>query len=252
MDFIATASVWVGGALLIVAALGVWMRLTEIRARRTVRRTRPTPVATWQPGRGPVAGQGFIDYGPAGPQSGPLTGFDCAWYRFTLERVTSRPGEDGESGTELLIELESPAWPAFADETGRAALDPSMLEIEAQSDPRLTQTRTVTYQASKPVPLPSLVPASAIRDLDSEHWLTLTEVRLRQGRVAYALGRVRGPEVALAPNRHGYSVCTTDSRDQVIANRAEAAEVNRFGAKFVLILGLLILAAGRAVSYLAS
>jgi hypothetical protein len=43
--------------------------------------------------------------------------------------------------------------------------------------------------------------------------------------------------VALAPNRHGYSVCTTDNRDRVNANRAESAEVNRFGAKFVLILG---------------
>jgi hypothetical protein len=251
MNFVTEASLWVGGALLVVAALGVWMRLTEIRARRTVRRTRPMPIASWRPGRGPVAGQGFTDYGPAGPQTGPLTGADCAWYRFTLQRVTSRAGVDGESRTELLMELESPAWPAFADETGRAALDPSMLDIEGQSDPRITDTRTVTYRTSKPVPLPSsLVLASVVRDLDSEQWLTLTEVRVRQGRVAYALGRVYGPAVALAPNRRGYSVCTTDNRDQVIANRDEAAEVNRFGAKVLLILGLLIIAAGKAVSYL--
>jgi len=135
MDFIAEACRWVGGALLIVAAFGLWMRLTEIRAGRTVRRTRPTPIASWRPGRGPVAGQGFTDYGPAGPQTGPLTELDCVWYRFTLERVTSRAGPDGESSTDRLIELESPAWPAFADETGRAALDPSMLDIEGQSDP---------------------------------------------------------------------------------------------------------------------
>lgn len=252
MDFIAEVAGWVGGALLIVAALGVWMRLTEIRARRTVRKTRPTPIASWRPGRGPVAGQGFTDYGPAGPQIGPLTGLECAWYRFTLERVTSRAGEGGESRTDLLTELESPAWPAFADETGQVPLDPSMLDIESQSDPRVTQTRTVRYHIDKPVPLPSLVPASTMRDLASEQWLILTEVRVRQGRVAYVLGRVRGPAVALAPNRCGYSVCTTDNRDQVIANRDEAAEDNRFVAKFLLILGLLIIATGKAVSFLGS
>ena len=252
MDFIAEAAWCVGGALLIVAALGVWMRLTEIRARRTVRRTPPTPIGSWRPGRGPVAGQGFTDYGPAGPQTAPLTGFDCTWYRFTLQRVTSRAGADGESSTELLVELESPAWPAFADETGRAGLDPSMLDIEGQSDRRVTETRKVRYHTGRPVPLPSLVPAAAVRDLDSEQWLMLTEVRVRQGKVAYALGRVRGPAVALAPNKRGYSVCTTDNRDQVIANRDEAAEVNRFGAKVLLILGLLLIAAGKAVSYLAS
>jgi hypothetical protein len=252
MDLIADASWLVGGALLVVAALAVWMRLTEIRARRTARRTLPTPIASWRPGRGPVAGQGFTDYGPAGPQTGPVTGFDCAWYRFTLERVTGRADMDGGSHTELLIELESPAWPEFADETGRAALDPSMLDIGSQSDPRLTQTSTITYHTGKPVPLPSLVPASAVRELDSEQWLTLTEVRVRQGRVAYALGRVRGPGVALAPSRRGFSVCTTDNRDQVVANRDEAAEDSRHLAKVMLILGLLVIAAGKAVSYLGS
>src|SRR5207253_6161162 len=126
MDFIARACRWIGGALLIVAALGVWMRLTEIRARRTVRRAAPTPVGSWRAGRGPVAGEGFTGYGPAGPQTGPLTRLDCAWYRFTLDRVTSDPGEDGDVSTVRLIELQSPAGPAFADETGRAVLDPAV------------------------------------------------------------------------------------------------------------------------------
>jgi len=162
MDFIAEASLWVGGALLIAAALGVWMRLTEIRAHRTIRKTLPTPIASWRPGRGPVAGQGF------------------------------------------------------ADETGRVALDPSMLDIEGQSDSRITDTRTVRYHIGRPVPLPSLVPAAAVRDLDSEQWLTTDRgpAAAGPGRLR-ALGRVRGPAPALAPNERGYSVCTTDNRDQV-------------------------------------
>jgi hypothetical protein len=234
----------VGACLLVFVGIVQLLRLSDLRARRAVRRTTPTPVGSWRPGTARVAGEGITEYGPAGPQTAPVTGGECAWYRVTLERFPTRHAHD--IGGDLVLDVASPAWPAFRDRTGQAALDPRMLDIDFQPHPRAGVVTTIDYRPAEPVPLPPLVPPDVIRGLRRDESLRLTEVRLPHAREVYALGRVHGPAATLV---RGISVFTSDSREQVLARLQESIVVSRWMVRGFGAAGLVCTAGSTALLY---
>jgi hypothetical protein len=214
----------VAGALLFLA-----VRFSRQWALLTLRRHPPAAIGdVLSRGRGAVEGR--TEYGPAGRQTGPVSGQDCTWYRVTLVREPHRGLGTGD-GTDhdVLLDLSSPDWPALADPTGRIAVDPRMLDLPGRQEPLATEAVRLTDPAS----MPPVVPRDVIDDLRPGERLTLSEVRLPRGRPIFALGRPA--DGVLAPGRGTLSIFTTDSRAKVLADRAEDVKV-ALGAALVMLL----------------
>lgn len=228
--------------VLLVAGAGIFLLLIlgDLRALWTLHRLRPSPVGT----RGRVALEGTTEYGIAGRQIAPATGEDCTWYRLVLLREPSRALATGDYGPDhdVILEIESPAWPAIADHTARIPVDPRLVSpSRALYDPIMSgpYAYTVTsleHRHANPVPLPPIVPDDIVGDLHKSERLRLTEIRLPRGVPVFALGRTTSR--GLLPSRAGLTVFTTDSRSKTIAVRRDDIRTGRMGAVWLTIIGL--------------
>ncbi len=216
---VATVAFCVGGLLLGGAGIFFLLNLGDHRALRTLRRVEPSPIGSRGSGR--VALEAQTEYGPAGRQTGPVTGADCTWFHVRLIREPTRQfsGSDGPD-EDVLLDFSSPQGFALADRQGRAAVDPAILGHPYSQEPRVTVTTTVVHKRSSPDALPPVVPREIVDGLRKSERLTLTEVRVPRGLPVFALGRLAGN--GLTRSRAGLTVFTTDSRDQTMAARRES------------------------------
>lgn len=224
-------ALFVGGA-----AIFLLLQISSLREARTLRRVPPTPIGSW--GRGRVAAQARTDYGPAGPQIGPVSGEDCVWYHVRLTREPSRRSSDDSH--DLLLDVSAPSWPAIADATGRIAVNPRKLGGGLRGDPMAVETVTVQYRRSIPVPLPAVVPPDIVDGLKKNETLELTEVRLSRGVAVFALGRAGGD--GFTP-----SWFTTRTHAEALAARLEDIGVGRRMILWFGLVGLLIAGGSAAV-----
>jgi hypothetical protein len=230
--------------ILLVAGAGIFLLLIlgDLRALWTLHRLRPSPVGT----RGRVALEGVTEYGAAGRQIAPATGEDCTWYRVVLLREPSRALSTGDYGPDhdVILETESPGWPALADHAGRIPVDPRLVSpARALYDPIMSGpfayvVTDLEHSRAKPVPLPPIVPTDVIDGLRKSERLRLTEIRVPRGRPVFALGRTTSR--GLLPSRAGLTVFTTDSRDKTIATRREDVRVGRSAALWLTVIGLVL------------
>src|SRR5882724_8824368 len=116
----------IGGFMLIASAVMFLLRSESRRAYRRIAGTPPTALASWRSGTPWVAAAGVTDYGPGGPQVGPVSGEDCTWYRIEVVRSPSRKSDD-RSGEDTLGAFFSPSSPTLTDPSGRVAIDPGVL-----------------------------------------------------------------------------------------------------------------------------
>jgi hypothetical protein len=238
---VATVALCFGILLVAGAGIFVLVILGDLRALWILRRLRPSPIGA----RGRVALEGTTEYGTAGHQIAPVTGEDCTWYRVVLLREPSRAFSTGDDPDhDVILESESPAWPALTDRSHRIPVDPRLVSPKrALYDPIMSgpPAYTVTeleHSRAKPVPLPAIVPTDVIDGLRKSERLRLTEIRVPRGRPVFAMGRVTNQ--GLLPNRTGLTVFTTDSRTKTIATRQDDV---RLGGKTVIWLtaiGLLL------------
>jgi hypothetical protein len=220
--------------LLLVAGAGIFLLLIlgDLRALWILRRLHPSPIGV----RGRVALEGATEYGAAGRQLAPVTGEDCTWYRVVLLREPSRAFSTGDDPDhDVILEAESPDWPALTDHHHRIPVDPRLVSPRrALYDPIMSgpPAYTVTeleHSRARPVPLPAIVPTDVIDGLRKSERLRLTEIRVPRGRPVFAMGRVTSR--GLLPNRTGLTVFTTDSRTEAITTRRNDV---RFGGKAVV------------------
>ncbi|GAA2689545.1 MULTISPECIES: hypothetical protein [Actinoplanes] len=224
------------GALLIGGAgIFLLLHLGDHRELRALLRVRPAPIAEW--GRGRVAAECHTEYGPAGRQTAPVSGEDCAWYRVRLLREPSRRSSDDSH--DVLLDITAPGRPALADASGRVPVDPRRLESPSRADPAATETTTLIYRRAAPVRLPAVVPPDIVEGLRAGERLELVEVRLPRGVAVFVLGRATAD--GLVP-----SFFTTRTRAETIAARvADIGLIRRVIVGFAL-TGLL-LAGGSAI-----
>jgi hypothetical protein len=248
-----TAVFGIGGFMLIASFAMFLMKFGSRRVYRKVAGTRPTALGSWRRGTAWVAATGVTDYGPAGPQVGPVSGEDCAWYRIEVVRTPSRKSDD-RTGQDLRGEVTAPSWPTLTDSSGRVVIDPRVLvKTLAIGDSAATERAGTFAGARFGSGVPAYVPAKMVGKLRSYEDLHLTEVRLPIGREVYALGSVRGVLAGLpvlAPGRWGVTVFTTDDRDQVRTRRAENAAAAHTVMRAVGVLGLVMTAGSAGVLYL--
>lgn len=240
MTTVATVAFCFGGLLTAASVIFLLLLLSDLRALWILRRRRPVPVGT--PGRASMEAR--TEYGPDGPQTGPLSGADCTWFRLSLIRSPSRAAT-GESGPDFdtVLEIESPHWPVIADQHGSLPVDPRLVAPAAlfdpiQTDDRVTITTTVEHRRTAPVPLPPAVPASILDDMREGDRLRLIEVRVPRAVAVFATGRVtpRG----LRPSRLGLTILTPGTHASVTAARRSAIRTARATAIVMLTTGLLL------------
>jgi hypothetical protein len=248
-----TAVFAIGGFMLIASFVMFLMRFGARRVYRKVARTQPTALASWRPGTAWVAGTGVTDYGPGGPQVGPVSGEDCTWYRIEVVRSPSRKSDD-RSGQDMLGEVTSPSWPSLADSSGRVVIDPRVLTKTLNIGDSGATERAGAFAGGRfGSTVPAYVPAKMIGKLRPYEELHLKEVRLPPGRTVYTVGSVRGvraDQAVLAPGRGGVTVFTTDDRDQVLAERAKTAAAAHTLMRALGVLGLVLTAGSVGVLYL--
>ncbi|WP_433789517.1 hypothetical protein [Actinoplanes sp. CA-252034] len=238
---VATVALCLGILLVAGAGIFVLLILGDLRALWTLRRLRPSPIGS----RGRVAVEGTTEYGTAGRQIAPATGEDCTWYRLILLREPSRAFSHGDGPDhDVILESESPAWPALADRLTRIPVDPRLVSPRrALYDPIMTDppayvVTELEHSHAEPVPLPPIVPTDVIDGLRGSERLRLTEIRLPHGTEVFAVGRTtrRG----LLPSRAGLTVFTTDDRATTIATRRSDIRVGGSAAVWLTLIGLVL------------
>jgi hypothetical protein len=248
-----TAVLGIGGFMLITSVVMFLLKSGSRRAYRKVAGTQPTALASWRPGTAWVAATGVTDYGPGGPQVGPVSGEDCAWYRIEVVRSPSRKSDD-RTGQDLLGEISAPSWPALTDSSGRVVIDPRVLVKTLDIGDAAATERAGTFAGARfGSAVPAYVPAKMAGTLRSYEDIHLREVRLPPGREVYTVGSVRGVHAnlpVLAPGRWGVTVFTTEDREQVLARRAKNAAAAHTVMRAVGVLGLVITAGSAGALYL--
>ncbi|BCY12210.1 hypothetical protein [Actinoplanes sp. L3-i22] len=227
MVTIATIAFCLGGFLLAGAAIFLLLHIGTHLEVRTLRQVRPAPIASWDRGR--VAAEARTEYGPAGPQIGPVSGEDCVWYHVRLTREPSRRSSDDSH--DLLLDVASPGWPAIADPSGRVSVDPRKLGGSLRTDPSAVEAIRIYFRSAAPVPLPAIVPPDIVAGLKKHESLELTEVRMSRGVPVFALGRATGK--GLVP-----SFFTTRTRDQALAVRIDDIGLGRGMIVWFALIGL--------------
>jgi hypothetical protein len=101
-----TAVFAIGGFMFTGSFVMFLVRFGVRRGYRKIAGTQPTALASWRPGTAWVAGTGVTDYGPGGPQVGPVSGENCTWYRIEVVLSPSRKSDD-RSGQDILGEISS-------------------------------------------------------------------------------------------------------------------------------------------------
>ncbi|MEU8661205.1 hypothetical protein [Actinoplanes philippinensis] len=241
MMTVATVALCLG--LLLVAGAGIFVLLIlgGLRELWTLRRLRPATIGA----RGRVALEGTTEYGAAGRQTAPASGEDCTWYRAILIREPSRALSHGEGPDhDVILESESPVWPALADRLTRVPIDPRLVSPRRglydplMSDPPVYVVTEYEHSHADPADLPAIVPADVIAGLRRSERLRLTEVRVPHGRPVFAVGRTtrRG----LLPSRAGLTVFTTDTRAAAIARRRDDIRVGGAAVVWLTAIGLVL------------
>ncbi|GAA1630059.1 hypothetical protein [Actinoplanes couchii] len=189
--------------------------------------------------------QASTGYGPAGPQTAPLSGVGCAWFRVTVIRSPSRRAT-GESGPDfdVILQIDAPGWPVIADHDGRIPVDPRLVAPSTLFDPiqtesRITDSTTAEHHWSAPNP-PSCLSAPILADMRKADQLRLIEVRVPHGVPVYATGRVTSR--GLRPSRLGPTVLTPGTRASVLAARRESVRTGRTTAIVMFLIGFLLAA----------
>jgi hypothetical protein len=248
-----TAVLGIGGFMLITSVVMFLLKFGSRRAYRKVAGTQLTALASWHPGTAWVAATGVTDYGPGGPQVGPVSGEDCTWYRIEVVRSPSRKSDD-RTGQDLLGEVSSPSWPTLTDPSGRVVIDPRVLINTLNIGDSVATERAGTFAGARfGSGVPAYVPAKMVGKLRAYEEIHLREVRLPPGRTVYTVGSVHGARAdlaVLAPGRWGVTVFTTDERDQVLARRAKNAAAAHTVMRAVGVLGLVITAGSAGGLYL--
>jgi hypothetical protein len=234
-----------GVGLLIFTGIVQLLHLGDLRALRVIRRTPVTPIGSWRPGTGRVAAAGAILDGPAGPQTGPVSGERCAWFRVTLVRTPAR-GWNEDIHEDVLLDFRTPGPPVLGDRSGHAVLDARLFEDPEQSEPALTEKTTLVHRRAAPVALPDFVTGDPVRDLRRGETLTLTEVRVPYAREVYALALpVREPLTLIRPQ--GLTVLTPGTREHVLALRRRSITDLRWISRGAGLTGLVLTAAATVV-----
>ncbi len=239
---VATVAFCIGGCLLGGAGIFLLLNVGDYQSLRTLRRLRVRSVA--QAGGGRVAVEGHIEYGPAGPQTAPVTAEQCAWFHVRLIREPSRHYTSSDDPDhDVLLDFSSPGGFTLADHSGRVPVDPALLDVLNTTGPSVAVHTKIMHKRSKPETLPPVVPREIVDDLRKSERLTLTETRVPRGAQVFALGRLSNGE--LKRSFAGLTVFSSNSRDKVIASRKDDIGL---GARMVVGFGLagLILAAGSA------
>ncbi|MFF5077397.1 hypothetical protein ACFY36_10115 [Actinoplanes sp. NPDC000266] len=177
----------IGVGMVVVAGLFALFSVGDLRLRRLLRQTPPTPIGSWRPGR--VAAEGVVECGPAGRQTAPLSGAECAWFD-----VTATCYRSGDSDGDLTWRTEvgrTPTVPALADGTARVPLDPAIFAGTAPAE-----TTTLEYVHKRHSVPPSWIPATMADRLKRGDSVTGREVRLPLGGPVFALGRLENGTLA--------------------------------------------------------
>jgi hypothetical protein len=238
------------GLFLLIAAFVMFLLGSGARrAHRTIAGTVPAPLDTWR--SGPVAANAVTDYGPGGPQTGPVSGEQCTWYRVEVVRSPSRTSDD-RTGQDVLGHLMSGS-PALADESGRVVVDPRVLVRALGSGHPVGTERSGTFAGAR---FANAVPDYAramVGKLRSYEEIHLVELRLPRGRKVFVAGSVRaggrGPAV-LTPNRGDATVFTTDSRDQVLDGLAKTGSAGAMLLRWFGVAGLVATIGSAVLLYL--
>ncbi|XVU22778.1 hypothetical protein ACQPZJ_36725 [Actinoplanes sp. CA-054009] len=171
----------IGLGMVVVAGLFALFSVGDLRLRRLLRRTPPTPIASWRPG--PVAAEGVVECGPAGRQTALLSGAECAWFD-----VTATCYRSGDSDGDLTWRTDvgrTPAAPALADATARVPLDPRVFAGTSTAE-----TTTMEYVHKRHSVPPAWIPATMAERLKRGDSVTGRETRLPLGGPVFALGRL--------------------------------------------------------------
>ncbi|SDS74232.1 hypothetical protein SAMN04489716_1500 [Actinoplanes derwentensis] len=229
---VATVAFCIGGLLIAASGIFVLLMLSDLRALWILRRRRPAPAGAV----GPVAFEATTEYGPAGPQTAPLSGEDCTWFRLTVLRTPSRATADSDH--DVLLEIESPTWPVIADRGHHVPVDPRLVAPGALHDPIQTEPRITITTTVEQVPPPPIVPASILNDMRKNDRLRLIEVRVPRAVPVFATGRVTAR--GLRPSRLGLTILTPGTRAGTLATHQNSIRTGRTIAAALFLLGLLL------------
>jgi hypothetical protein len=188
MAFVASLILCVGLNLVLVTVIFAAISAGNVRLRRVLRRTAPTPIGSWPARTGLVSTEAVVEYGPAGPQVAPISGEECAWYSVTLTRAnrTDRGSRSSDFGT-------TPAPPILTDGTGWVTIDTRLLVDrwgEARNYRAVPVCEVTTDRYQRGAQRPEWVSQGMADSLGYTESFAITEVRLPHGRPAFAMGRV--------------------------------------------------------------
>ncbi|GAA2660158.1 hypothetical protein [Paractinoplanes durhamensis] len=189
MAVVASGILCLGVCMVLVTGIFALISASNLRLARLLRRTPPTPIGTWPARRGRVTTEATVEYGAAGPQVGPLSGKECAWYEMTLtraDRSSDTPSRHSEAGT-------TPAPAGLTDGSGWVAIDNRLLtdrfgDAKSYEAPPVCEVTTRTYERGSE--RPSWVTEKMAKSLGFTETFVMTEVRLPHGLPVFAMGRL--------------------------------------------------------------
>ena len=238
-----------GFMCLVVGGVAVLLGLGSARAGRLLRRTAPTPLASWRPG-GRRAAVGRTALGPSGVVRAPWTGVECAWYLAELVR-RSPGGESAGSYERLLWRDRTPGLPGITDGTGEVWIGEDVLRggTPPQNDPVLMVTTRREYDGRHLGNIPPFVPTEVVDGIRLRlgDRIELREIRVDHDVPVFVYGRVAaGPHGPTLVTTFTQSVLTTDSRERVLERRAKDIRDASWLARWMLGVGGALAAAGVA------
>ncbi|GAA0559600.1 hypothetical protein GCM10010172_48360 [Paractinoplanes ferrugineus] len=192
MAVVAALVLLAGVCMVAVTGIFALISVGNLRWARKLRRAVPTPIGSWR--GGVVSTEAVTEHGTAGPQVGPLSRADCAWYEMTIVRMNN-----SDNRSDVRIDAgRSPAWPVLADPSGRVTIDPGLLtdrrgESRTEHAPSACLATTEEWERRRDgAPPPFWVTPAIERSCAYGDQLTLLEVRLPRGRRVFAIGRASG------------------------------------------------------------
>ena len=163
--------IWTGLCTL-AASLGFYFAFRYLHRARIIEDTPTSKVRSATQGYVELSGTGeFLD---GMPIRAPLTGTECTWYHFKVEKRADKNWRTVENGTSGKLFL-------LRDDTGECVVDPEGAEVT-------TSIKEVWYGAStRPPKGPGITATSPFRLLGSGSY-RYTEQRMHPGNALYALG----------------------------------------------------------------
>lgn len=239
------ALILTGGVFLLVAA--AVMGLLTVRSRRAYQVIAGTTLGPLDARRGGViAASAVTEFGPGGPQVGPISGEECTWWQIQVVRSPSRGSED-RTGTDDLGTFFAPGGPALSDGSATVAVDPQVLVRALTSGRSAGTERSGTMVGPRfGTPVPSFVPRGMVGKVRSHEDIQLIEIRLPRGREVFTVGTLRGG--TLTPVRGG-TVFTTDARDTVLAGLGRDSSGTGAMTRAFGLLGLIATVASSGLLY---